>query len=101
MTNTEIVEGDELIEKFWIEQGGKPHLKEDISFYESDWNMLMPVVEKIGNIPPNRFVIDNNECKIIGDTKIKVFNASKRLSVYECVIKFITWYNQGKEDEVK
>lgn len=67
--------------------------------YHSSWSWLMPVVERIGNIPPNRFVIDNNECKIIGDTKIKVFNASKILSVYECVIKFIKWYNQGKEDE--
>lgn len=67
-------------------------IKETEFSYHKNWSLLMPVVEKIHSIPPNRFVIDNNESKIIGDTKIKVFNQSKILSVWECAVKFIQWY---------
>src|SRR3972149_7703472 len=43
-------ENDKLIEEFWISQGGKANMKEDLWFYQSDWNMLMPVVEKIQKV---------------------------------------------------
>lgn len=41
------MEDNQLIENFWISQGGKPHMEADIPFYESDWHMLMQVVEKM------------------------------------------------------
>lgn len=45
--SAEVKSDNELIEEFYISQGGKPHDPADLCFYESDWNMLMPVVEKI------------------------------------------------------
>lgn len=41
------IDNDELIGNFYISQGGYDHRREDWSFYGSDWNMIMPVVEKI------------------------------------------------------
>jgi hypothetical protein len=38
---------NELIEDFYVSMGGKPTLKEDLSFYESDYNMLMDVLEAV------------------------------------------------------
>lgn len=82
---------NELIEKFWIEHGGKPHMAEDISFYESSWDMLMPVVEKIESLAPTRVKIDCNECTIIGGRRFKVHTLKKINSVYQCVAQFIKW----------
>lgn len=45
--SAEVKSDNELIEEFYISQGGKPHVPADLCFYESDWNMIMPVVEKI------------------------------------------------------
>jgi hypothetical protein len=90
---------NELIEKFWVQQGGKPHWPPDIVFYESNWNMLMPVVEKIAEMHSNSFNYDpeliakgifpedNDYLDVITlpvSTKIEI--------VYKAVVGFIKWY---------
>ena len=90
---------NELIEAFWISQGGKAHMKPDLWFYESDWNMLMPVVEKMFslwqgtgeegfqkrlNLRLHRFT---RECPI----------SSPVQQVYTKLIAFIKWYNTAIE----
>ena len=80
--------------------------------YDSSWDWLMPVVEKITSIP----LLDNlNECNYIyfgfdyednshyvnlyhgedsqinGNSKVNKIEA-----VYEAVVKFIKWYNKNK-----
>jgi len=68
--------------------------------YNSDWNLLMPVVEKIESMGYN-FNIHKGFCLIIGvpffgsiphspDSKV-----SKITYVYQSVIQFIKWYNQN------
>lgn len=41
---------NELIDEFYVNHGGKPCLSADLSFYESSWDVLMPVVEKIQSL---------------------------------------------------
>ncbi len=61
--------------------------------YNSSWDWLMPVVEKI-EIDRCKFSIEKNKCKIwaVGtfesDTTIK--------ATWIAVIKFIEWYNGNK-----
>lgn len=124
-----VEEGNVLIEAFWIERGGKPHLPEDISFYASDWNMLMPVVDKIeqitNNLKPDGIRLETKICagrkimaqenkytKIYCYTFVIVFNqhskivahAEEKLSaVWNGIIQFIQWYqlnNHGKRNFV-
>lgn len=74
---------------------------EDPDFVQSphwheSWDWLMPVVEKIESMAPNRVVIDCNECRIISDRRFKVHTLKKINSVYQCVVQFIKWYNSCK-----
>jgi hypothetical protein len=78
---------NELIEKFWVEQGGKPHLMADISFYENDWNMLMPVVEKIAEYRLAYPDQANEVCNL----KVVVLQSA----LYKRVVQFIKWYNEN------
>ena len=71
--------------------------------YSNDWNMLMPVVEKIESLAiENKFVSVNiyeNECRIWEvRTIVPEFNffqiADKKIdAVWLCVIDFIQYYN--------
>lgn len=84
---------NELIEKFWVEHGGKPNLIADLSFYENDWNMLMPVVEKCNELCKQTGYPDDLELpgwhiiSVAGNIKL----------VYFSVVEFIKWYNQNKK----
>ena len=107
----EIIEGNKLICEFmglvgWNEKGDP----NEYGYYHSQWGMLMPVVEKIEQLPTSTWV------KIYGDKKLgeceisdencdhdsngfwqpraSVQKISKIEAVWTCVIKFITWYNQ-------
>jgi hypothetical protein len=88
---------NELIEQFYVKHGGKPHLVEDIHFYESDWNMLMSVVEKIESLGNNVGIWDK-DCMINNGSKdeIDCQSTSKIKAVYEAVIEFIKLYNENK-----
>lgn len=78
--------------------------------FHSSWDWLMPVVEKIESIYDDfhgyfAVHIVSNGCTISG-TKLRpgVVNAyfnqeyadSKLKATYECVVKFIKWYNEYK-----
>lgn len=90
-----------IIEQFYISHGGKPNMEADLCFYTSDWNMLMPVVEKIESIGNYAVTISAYSCSI---SEIVLFDEdshvhiesdcdSKIDAVYKAVIEFIQWYN--------
>jgi hypothetical protein len=116
---------NQLIEKFWVEHGGKPHMTEDLWFYESDFNMLMPVLEKIHKSKTYKpfyakepigveIEISMRGCLIeLPDTSegydyvngcyeadplFKVYSVKNGMikDIYHCVVKYIEWYNSTK-----
>lgn len=82
--------------------------------YHSDWNLLMPVVEKIENLGGS-FQIYKRKVIVLFDTinhnytelellenptmqyQTDYFNSGKLLKVWECVIEFIKWYNENNK----
>lgn len=98
MTSTDNIQDNEIIEAFWVSQGGKPNLKEDLCFYKNDWGMLMPVVEKIENVTGSRIKIQGVECEIsIVDYYDLQIERSKIRAVYKAVVEFIKWRNEVLE----
>jgi hypothetical protein len=89
MTQEEILEGNKLIAEFM----GLPVHEEyfrgiDACKYHSDWNLLMPIVEKIELF--SCYVIDSKTLSTI----IECHYNSKIKSTYQAVVEFIKWYNQ-------
>lgn len=85
-----------LIEEFWVSQGGRAHMEPDIHFYESDWQMLMPVVEKIrGLLEDNRLYTKLNGKKYWEVIEVALSTVSIK-AVYIAVTQFIKWYNSQK-----
>jgi hypothetical protein len=115
METKEIIEGNELIalfmgalwgehSKMWgigkakyIEVGKKQfvsaieHHKPIDLKYNSEWNWLMPVVEKIESLEFGIEVV-GNYCKVIG-ANIQCSQPTKLQATYKAVIEFIKWYN--------
>jgi hypothetical protein len=62
--------------------------------YNSDWNWLMEVVEKIESLGAG-IEIYNNYCKIIYNDEIiyEIEENSKKESVYNASVEFIKWHN--------
>lgn len=110
------MEENKIIEKFWVEQGGKPHMEADISFYESSWDMLMPVVEKMKiaadelwqnfeECEPLNFTIDvwKNEVKFV-DTETGWWpfpiytekDGTVLQNTWQSVVDFIQWYKHER-----
>jgi hypothetical protein len=104
---------NELIEAFYVAQGGKPSNAADIDFYQSDWNMLMSVVEKIEQmkVPEDSRLgyeftvkIQHNECVIESHTiptgmdfvSFRDSSFRKIDSTYQAIVIFIKWYNSTK-----
>jgi len=91
----------ELIEEFYISHGGKPHMKEDLWFYESDWNMLMTVIEKIDSLmPPIKIPTDLPKLKN-GTHGSEPFIEVTALPIscgiseaFDKIVEFIKWYNR-------
>ena len=118
MTQEQIIEGNKAIDKFI----GNDHsyMKENFYWlndmnYHEDWNLLMPVVEKIEDIKDTHhghFVvyIGSNECTIQA-TNLRtdkpltdpphyfddVTLDTKKISTWYAVIRFIQWYNTQKQ----
>jgi hypothetical protein len=89
---------NELIEEFYISQGGKPHMKEDLWFYESDWNMLMLVVKHIFD---SDFLNDFDEWKSMVKQIVNSFECIEISITREKVINFIKWYNDKHQGTFK
>jgi len=70
--------------------------------YHSDWNWLMPVVEKIRTIPGMDFMINGDHSKVVliknvsvkGFKKIETLESGSMQSIYKTAVKFIKWYNE-------
>ena len=112
--NTDVIEGNKIIiespfasdvHKVWLKEVKKagddfyktnllPKLK-----YHSDWNWLMPVVEKINSLKIYDAIIWRNDCHINDETEILI-ETSRRAGeelvhvVFRAVVEFITWYNK-------
>lgn len=83
---------NELIDDFYAEQGGMRALKEDLSFYESDWNMLIPVVQKAIGFT---ILVNNSIAPWIKAThrlKKSLINVDQK-DIYNGLISYIKWYN--------
>ena len=64
--------------------------------YQSSWDWLMPVVEKINDIRIGNLVYDIESSKLRGNI-IKQLIKFDILSTYKNVVEFIKWYNrEGK-----
>jgi hypothetical protein len=82
-----------------FDNGEWTHTIKSLSKFQTDWNWLMPVVEKIESLRDAdgnayRFLIDM--CNVeIENTDIIVLGASyKRDAVYNAVVEFINQYNK-------
>lgn len=66
----------------------------NMDLYNSDWNWLMEVVEKIESIKGTQIFINGISCEIMFRGKVisKHFN-TKIEAVYNACIEFIEWHN--------
>lgn len=123
MKNKEIIDGNKLIAEFmgWqksiYENLPDRMYKDNYSIgkpinqfeYNSSWDSLMPVVEKIETINryneyyPDMVTIWKNCCKINdgnnGNELFCNYATTKIEAVYRTVIEFIKWYNQQEEQK--
>lgn len=106
MEDSEIVSGNKLISKFMT--GIKPEWTPDISYYHDNWQMLMPVVEKITQIEDGKFSVDISSvgmwaCFIkrddVFEKNIVDFGGFEPMimNVWKSVVGFIQWYNKNKK----
>jgi len=68
--------------------------------FDSDWNWLMEVVEKIQNVDKNNYIkIDTYHTfiSVLNKKQIERRDGNKLLSTYNACVEFIKWYNQNKK----
>lgn len=92
---------NELINDWFARQGGKPILAPDLSFYESSWDLLMPVVEKIctkGHFVQITWTSDiivtmaSNDGR--GWTQRTKRQGKALKAIYLAIVEFIKWDNE-------
>ena len=129
MTNQQIIDNNKLIAEFMEAKPNLYTLRKDGSrnyfygihvgnIYEkaikpkgmpfyTDWNWLMPIVEKIEQTEINKFgsgcqvTIMNNSCSILsslsGINILLRVDKTRIKATYKAVVEFIKWYNkEGK-----
>jgi hypothetical protein len=94
----EIVEGNKLIAEF---MGDKGH--DMLSYqYHSSWDWLMPVVERIGEMPSINFNLSSFDGAVFYDDDYKHTASGNRIakkentmiqSTWLAVVEFIRWHN--------
>lgn len=113
MTQEEILEGNILIAEFMGLQTGK-HLgynrwqddwfdnldvingqRNEKLLFDSDWNWLIPVVEKITS--DDLYLKYKNETSNIVSEGGIYINTKFIINTFEDVVDFIKWYNKNKE----
>ena len=79
-----------------LQSDGSNEYLPDYLHYNTSWDWLMPVVEKIERDSTVR--IDNDTVFILskGYSTLTQFNDNKINMVYNAVVEFIKWYNQQK-----
>ena len=82
---------------YWYKKDESPLT---LLLFDSDWNWLMEVVEKIESL--NFIVyIETNYCQLYNATNheelIKSIYSTKIESVYNACVEFIKWYNGQKQ----
>jgi hypothetical protein len=71
--------------------------------YDSDWNWLMEVVEKIESLEfyvrtdYNDVYVINDDSDIIIDNPMQEGKPNKKSLVYAVCVEFIKWYNEQKK----
>lgn len=114
MKDKDVIEGNKIIEwNFLIAKfmgWTYPHIeafKRDIVFHESHnydtrWDKLMPVVEKIKSLG-FKFIIGDSNRVTVYNKDYDWRNGSTDDSMIECVwhgvTQFIKWYNQTKQQQ--
>lgn len=69
--------------------------KDDTIFkFNSDWNWLMEVIEKIEN---TRCYVTIKGCAVNMSTIVETSAPTKIEAVYNACVEFVKWYNQQKE----
>lgn len=87
---------NEILEDFYVFHGGKPSLTADIWFYESDWHMLMSVVETIEKLGFE--VVIHSDAAYMKKTHFRgnmpnIGNVSTKFNATRTTcIEFIKWY---------
>jgi hypothetical protein len=65
--------------------------------FQTSWDWLMPVVEKIEYIGFH-VLIEQNYCRIGEDLDVRVWTVNNKIQcVYGAVVQFINWYNSQKQ----
>lgn len=70
--------------------------------YDSDWNWLMQVVDKIEglnfSVEMNRQEEGDYQCLIVKkEIIVQTFSSNKIESVYKALVEFIKWYNESND----
>jgi UDP-glucose 4-epimerase len=68
--------------------------------YDTDWNWLMDVVDKIEglnfSVEMNRQEEGDYQCLIVKkEIIVQTFSSNKMQSIYQAVVNFIKWYEQN------
>jgi hypothetical protein len=76
------------------------YIRPDGIKFDSDWNWLMDVVDKIEglnfSVEMNRQEEGDYQCLIVKkEIIVQTFSSNKMQSIYQSVIKFIKWYEQN------
>lgn len=72
--------------------------------YNSDWNWLMEVVEKIENLGFDFAIYTGSSVSIVNtkdfpfEEVISLSGSSKKEAVYNAVVAFIEWYNSAEKE---
>jgi hypothetical protein len=114
ITEEEIIDGNKLIAEFmelyyddgdWRDNNGTIHSLYEFHYgiipYHTSWEWLMGVVEKIGGTYINGMQLGTEisgskgyySCIVFG-THISGENEDPKIAVWNCVVKFIKWYNK-------
>lgn len=62
--------------------------------FDSDWNLLMEVVEKIFKTAEDEKIEDEADCTELLPVIKEAFYAPQKENVYNCCLDFIIWYNE-------
>lgn len=91
------IESDNLC---WCKNDGHSYIpKKDLKF-DTSWDWLMPVVEKINSLNGVSYTIEGKCAMEIGRNGCRIaFYTSDSMieTVYKAVVEFIKWYNEIKK----